>query len=136
MENPSLDIIKPGSKVQLRGEDAIALIPFPICSVDASDDVTEVQPPVLMERCHDSVYIDGVLTAEECRALCASIEASPHLSFWNPDEAMQECSRDFRDADTIELWSPEFAQFLWNRVCKVIKYPNIIIGSYSCSEML
>jgi hypothetical protein len=125
MENPSLDVIKPGTKAQLRGADAIALIPFPICS---SGDPVDVKPPVLLERCGDSVFIDGVLTTEECQALCASIEASPCLSFWNPDEAMQECSRDFRDADTIELWSPEFAQFLWNRVCKVIKYPNITIG--------
>lgn len=140
MDAPSLDIVKPGTKEQLRGADAIALVPFPI-DVEAADSSTaaitaEVQPPVSLERCNDSVYIDGVLTRDECAALCASIEASPHLSFWNPDEAMQECSKDFRDADTIELLSPEFAQFLWRRVCKVKTYPTITIGEWVVSFFL
>lgn len=75
----------------------------------------------------DAFCVDGLLTAAECDALVAAAEASGRLSFWSDDAATDDAADDavyaaaavaraFRNADTIEMKHPAFADELWQRV--------------------
>jgi hypothetical protein len=63
-------------------------------------------------------YLDNVLTITECEKLCRAIDHHDQLSFWNTDALGRENeeARNFRNADTIEIHSPYFAEILWNRI--------------------
>jgi hypothetical protein len=63
-------------------------------------------------------YLDNVLTITECDKLCRAIDHHDQLSFWNTDALgrANEEARNFRNADTIEMHSPFFAEVLWNRI--------------------
>jgi hypothetical protein len=62
----------------------------------------------------DAFCVDGLLTASECDALVANAEASGRLSFWSAAE--DSAARAFRNADTIEMAHPSFAEELWQRL--------------------
>ena len=63
-------------------------------------------------------YLDNVLTITECEKLCRAVDHHDQLSFWNTDALgrANEEARNFRNADTIEMHSPFFAEVLWNRI--------------------
>jgi len=67
------------------------------------------------------VWIDDFLTTDECEKLIAAVDSSSQLSFWSPSavEAAGETlaeARAFRDAETLEMSSPELATALWDRL--------------------
>lgn len=128
MEGPDLNIVVPGVKVPLSGESAQRFIPFSLqhCS---SDSPAPVRVIISVEGVRDTRIIDNVLTPSECAQLVTAIKRSDHLSFWNSDVSKKEMAKLFRDADTIEIESPEFADFIWKRIISVLDCPDIEIGT-------
>jgi hypothetical protein len=81
-------------------------------------------PPV------DGYLLDGVLSAAECRALVAALEAvAPEeggFSFWG-DASSREANRRLRSADTLEARQPALAAELWARMRVLAAEPVEIV---------
>lgn len=122
--------------------DAVAeVVPFDFTttaatiSAEGGDPAIPASGPHLIPGVRDTRYFENVLSAEECSALVQSIAASRHLSFWNSDESKRDTAKLFRDADTIEVDSPEFAQYMWSKIESLIDFKRIVIGIsilYAC----
>jgi len=135
MDRPALDVVKPGVKTQLTGCLVDELIRFP---TKLPENVARVTPstPVHVAGCGHTVYIDGSLETSECAMLCSSIESSEHLTFWNSDESKQDSARLYRDADTIEVDGTDLGNLLWERVSKVMTFPDFTFGKDSMLQQV
>jgi hypothetical protein len=142
---PDLSIVMPGVKEALTGAAVAEIIPFlAAVSVTAHEDgggesaapalppapAAAATGPVLIPGVRDTRYFDGVLSGAECAALVSRIAASEHLSFWSSDEGRRESARLFRDADTIEVDSPEFAKYMWDKIQPLLDNKTITIGNF------
>ena len=123
---PSLAYVKPDSKVALIGADTAA---FDACLVRYSDlnsacispthqDLNQLQVHFALDG--KVMFIDNVLTAEECKELCQTVDTCPQLSFWSEKGRNNEEARAFRDADTIEVKSATIAGVIWTRVAHLL----------------
>lgn len=125
MDLPDLSIVKPGIKCALRGDAVTELIPFVMDVTDGSQgNVTASHVPNIS----DTRYFDNVLSEEECAILVEKISSSEHLSFWNSDESKRETAQLFRDADTIEIEAPKFANYMWKKIIPFEAFDKITIG--------
>lgn len=108
-DRPPLSVVKPsyGVKKALNPGESAAL--FTSCLSGSA-------PHTTPQHALDSrvVWLDGVLSAEECAAMTAAVESST-LTFWSPDVSAE--ARAFRNADTVEMNNPSLAEALWSRVC-------------------
>ena len=133
MDVPDLSVVMPGIKTALTGDAVSSVIPFPLDDSSAAEGLL-VSGPTHISGIRDTRYFDGVLTAAECASLVEGVSSSQHLSFWNSDESKKESARLFRDADTIEVESPEFAEYMWKRIAPLLDFKNIVIGQ--CQAIL
>lgn len=78
-------------------------------------------------RLENANYIDGVLTPEECLALCATCDSCKDLKFWSSAGRGDDEARSFRDADTVEVKSRILSDTIWERMKKFIGNPRISI---------
>lgn len=130
---PDLNVVKPDVKEPLIGEKTRDIIGYVLESRSRHYDY--VQGPTQVPGCKTSVYVDLTLSSEECAYLCNSIEQSESLTFWNADQSKIDSARLFRDADTIEIFSEEFASFLWSRIVgKINLSPIEIAGEDDSSD--
>lgn len=114
MERPALSVVKPsyGVKAPMSPSESAAL--FTSClSTTYSQSLVEATPGSALDS--RVVWLDGVLSAEECAALTVAVDKSSSLTFWNPDASAE--ARAFRNADTVEMNNPSLAEALWARVC-------------------
>jgi hypothetical protein len=107
---PEINVVKPGKKAALIGDECSS---FEKCLT-----LDETSTSLYMEGIDDELqnvrYIDEVLTAKECEALCQLIDRNESLSFWA--ESRSDKLEVFRNADTIEFESHLFAFNIWERV--------------------
>mmetsp|Transcript_10856 Transcript_10856/g.17235 ORF Transcript_10856/g.17235 Transcript_10856/m.17235 type:complete len:310 (+) Transcript_10856:2-931(+) len=92
------------------------------CLVDAEHLVSLGMPEedvVLTEPAPglDCFVLDNVLSEEQCRYLVEMTEKMEY-TFW---DSREEKRVDFRNADTIEVFSEEVAVVLWDRIHKVME---------------
>jgi leukotriene-A4 hydrolase len=73
-----------------------------------------------------AAYIDNVLTSDECKKLCNTIDNNNDLSFWSASGRDDDEAKAFRNADTIEVQSDIIATIIWNRIKE--KFPFIDIN--------
>ena len=109
-EGPQLDVVKPASKQVLTEQECFAFaraLQSP-CAVPAAP-----SPPqsALSGRV---LWVDNLLSAQECGRLRELVDACPLLSFWRGVASAE--ARAFRDADTIEMNSAALGQVLWDRL--------------------
>ena len=132
---PDLDYIKPDTKIALTGPNAS---PFCSCMGPATSSSSlhqdfEVEDSgitfnhIALEE-GDVIVVDDFLTRDECRQLCAEIDANPALSFWSAAGRENDKARAFRDADTIEVNSKEIAVNMWNRIKTHMEHKDKIIS--------
>ena len=122
-EKPDLSYVKPDSKRALEGE---RTLPFENVLIDdvhlgrgvehSESAERKLNLKVTTELGGDVIYIDGLLSLEECKELCSLVDNSDELTFWSEAGRDNEKARSFRDADTLEVKSPTFADMLWNRI--------------------
>lgn len=131
---PDLSIVMPGVKTALTGAAVLDLIPFPLHITEESKrSITIGHVPGI----HDTRYFDAVLSDEECEILVDRISDSEHLSFWNSDESKRKSAQLFRDADTIEIEAPEFAEYMWKKILPLLDFGEIKIGwRYCCLQYI
>lgn len=79
------------------------------------------------------VFIDGVLSKEECSHLRNAIDSCSKLSFWNAEGRTNETARLFRDADTIEVEQHPLERSIWKRVCGLFDQNSVIISEDDAS---
>jgi hypothetical protein len=120
---PPLQSIKPRRKEQLVSEDQRR--PYEgVFSAAGSlpSNASEANAVAVVEPLPGVIYLDNLMTTQECAMLCEKIDASPSsvLSFWSGTGREDEEARRFRDADTIEIQSPFIAEVLWERVKLVL----------------
>jgi hypothetical protein len=111
-DRPELASVKPDVKVALVGSE-LDLVERCFCednNVDKNIQVVQVIPDL------GAYYLDGVITAAECRLLIDFVDSSNALSFWSEKGRQDASARAFRDADTIEFQSALVAQRLWTRI--------------------
>ena len=129
-DKPDISYIKPALKSALTGD--VAVKPFLDCIPPICDEISNSKQPraeLQVTRALDNkvMYIDNVLSDEECKALCSSVDNSSSLSFWSEAGRSNEKARSFRDADTIEVKSQEIADRIWDRIKHIIDIPENII---------
>ena len=124
MEQPNLIYVKPSyAKSPLSEEEARN---FTISETGA----THARDHTIGSAVGGNVrWVDGVLSADECKRLIAAVDASPHLSFWSPSGKDDAEAKAFRDADTVEMSNPVLGTFLWERLIEAL-------GSGSLAECL
>ena len=147
VDKPDLGFVKPDTKVALHGErtqpfenillniknrsqDQSSEGPEDLTSLPTNTDSKDLRLEVTSELNGAVTYIDGLLSAEECRELCSLVDSSAELSFWSEAGRHNEKARSFRDADTLEVKSPILADGLWQRVKDTLstKERNICIA--------
>eukprot|EP00750_Incisomonas_marina_P008349 INCI15442.1.p1 GENE.INCI15442.1~~INCI15442.1.p1 ORF type:complete len:395 (-),score=73.56 INCI15442.1:812-1996(-) len=69
----------------------------------------------------DVLVLDNVLSERECARIVATAEASHGFSFW---DARPEARKDYRDADTIEVFDDDFSVLLWSRIAQFFSDPE------------
>lgn len=107
LSGPALEVIKPGRKVALQNTEEF----------DQCFDLNFDQNTAEFVKVTDGVYyFDNVLSADECKKLCAVADHHECLSFWNPLGREDEQIRRYRDADTIEVDGKSIADKIWRRV--------------------
>lgn len=110
---PALSTVKPRRKNVLRGDDTLVYTNCldDVSLIDSRLSFLKVESPM------DGVfYIDGVLSPEECGRLRNQIDQSNDLSFWCAGKENDNDVRSFRNAYTIELFTHEFADKIWQRI--------------------
>lgn len=117
---PSLRSVKPASKVQLRGESALI---FENC-LEKGRNCDHLFPVFPHEK---MLYIDDVLSVDECNRLCEQIDTSDRLSFWCDSGRQDVEARKFRDADTIEVNSTAISNEIFRRIEPLIPNKNVNI---------
>jgi len=110
---PPLSAIKPARKQAL--DQASSLERFGNCLQVSSASVITTSPISSSNIIKDVLVIDCVLSAQECACLVEAVQGSPELEFWAGSEKNLE-TRRFRDAQTLEVSLPSFAQIVWSRV--------------------
>ena len=77
-------------------------------------------------------YIDGVLTADECQALCLSCDQCDELKFWSSSGREDESARAFRDADTVEVKSEMLSEIIWSKMNHIVPTKKVIVTDDEC----
>ena len=121
---PSIDVVKPNSKVTLDGEVADIFT----SEVRCLDGVENKKNILSSFKNVDAHVIDDFMTIKECKSLCDNIDRCNELSFWSSSGRENEEARSFRDADTIEMDNIAFATLLWNRMHGTLNLPDILIS--------
>jgi len=68
------------------------------------------------ERVSEGAFIiDDVLSEEECSFICEKLDKCDSMSFWNPEGRKTKIVQ-FRNVDTIEIYSQNVADVLWTRI--------------------
>lgn len=109
-EAPALSVVMPRSKYVLSDEECTL---FLSCFDELNPESAEL---VLSHSSEGVYYIDHVMSAEECERLCNAIDGHEHLSFWCNGKEDDPNTRSYRNVQTIELHSTEFANLLWQRI--------------------
>lgn len=115
VEKPSLDVIKPQTKQTLQGEECAC---FEKALNGRNEDhelltITSLIP--------GAFFIDNVLNKDECQLLCLLVDENPALSFWCKGKNGDENTQAFRNVQTIELHSEDFANIIWSRICNLFE---------------
>ena len=128
---PDLGFVKPDTKVALLDERTLpfenVLLKRADVSVsgtqgsdqnetDTTSPSTDAKLKVTSELDGAVMYIDDLLSPEECKELCSLVDSSAELSFWSEAGRTNEKARAFRDADTLEVKSPVLVDAMWRRV--------------------
>jgi len=130
---PRLAVVKPARKSACAADAEVfaACLGPPVVSTLPMNGT----PSIAGELCSviDGVsYIDNVLTPEECVRLCTAIDSSDSLSFWSQAGRENEDARRFRDADTIEVDSADFAATGWTRIKHLVEALSLCVADDEC----
>lgn len=68
----------------------------------------------------DAYVLDNVLSPAECALLIRRGEESGGFSFWDSTRDEVELERDFRNADTIEVTHPSWADLIYQRMAPFV----------------
>lgn len=106
---PALEIIKPGRKVALSCTE----------NFDSCLGINEESSEFV--RVTDGVYyVDNALSSEECVRFCNVADKHDSMNFWSPLGREDENTRQYRDADTIELDGQNLANIIWKRIGSLV----------------
>lgn len=62
------------------------------------------------------MYLDDVVSPDECTRLTNVVNSCNQLAFWSPLGRKNDEARAFRDADTVEMHNTSLAAMLWDRI--------------------
>lgn len=77
----------------------------------------------------DILYVDGVLSEEECGGLIQAINANTSLSFWSAKGRESAETRSFRDVDTVEVNYHSLADELTRRLESCLHVRDMLISN-------
>jgi leukotriene-A4 hydrolase len=130
----------PAHKLALKGAATERIIPATLLEEIARNSLT-LPPPQRHEVGHGvpALYVDGVLTPDECRSICQAMDAEEQgaggaLSFWSELGRDNEAARAFRDADTVEVQLPALATMLWERLQRALLPTDLVPLTFPDTE--
>lgn len=128
---PALTSVKPDVKQQLRGDHTDQFM----CCVE-DQHCRESMKKGEVPSSKDILFIDGVLSSQECSRFCDALDKCESLSFWSSSGRENGNAKYFRDADTVEVEQVALATALWNRMsCLVDDSPIHIPEEYDGDSM-